>query len=202
MRRSVLALLALWLTPAPAFAEIAVEGVVSASRGYALMVARLHPSKPPRFRPKMPRGPAAHVPQLAFATEICAAAHRHGIHPAFLFAVVEVESAFDPMALSQKGARGLAQVMPTTAREVGIAPDRLWHPATNMEAAARYVRRLALRYDRDLIRVLAAYNAGPAVGDGQKPMPLETRAYVPRVTAAYRRYLVIERQGGELCAEP
>lgn len=89
--------------------------------------------------------------------------------------------------------------MPATGSEVGIAPQYLWHPAANAEAAARYLRILGDRYDNDMRRVLAAYNAGPAVGDGQKPMPPETQAYVPRVSAVYRRLLAVERREGSLC---
>ena len=124
-----------------------------------------------------------------FAADIKRAALRNGLKPEFLLAVNEVESNFDPHAASPKNALGLAQVMPATALDVGITPGHLWLPDANAEAGARYLRWLGERYGWDARRMLIGYNAGPLVADGGRPVPAETRAYVTKVVAVYRRRL-------------
>jgi len=88
-----------------------------------------------------------------------AAAQRHGLDPNLVLAVVGVESAFQPDAVSNKGAQGLMQLMPGTARELGVT-DAL-DPAQNLDGGTRYLRMLMARYGGDLGKALAAYNAGP-----------------------------------------
>jgi soluble lytic murein transglycosylase-like protein len=103
-----------------------------------------------------------------------------------LRAVIIVESAFDERAVSSRGARGLMQLMPLTARHYG-ARDA-FNPDQNIHAGARYLRDLIGRYDNDLELVLAAYNAGEEAVEryGRAIPPFrETRAYVPRVLGAY-----------------
>jgi soluble lytic murein transglycosylase-like protein len=103
-----------------------------------------------------------------------------------LRAVIVVESAFDERAISSRGACGLMQLMPVTARRYG-ARDA-FNPGQNIRAGARYLRDLIDRYDNDLELVLAAYNAGEEAVEryGRTIPPFsETRAYVPRVLGAY-----------------
>ena len=88
-----------------------------------------------------------------------AAAQRHGLDPNLVLAVVGVESAFQPDAVSNKGAQGLMQLMPGTARDLGVT-DAL-DPAQNLDGGTRYLRMLMSRYGGDLGKALAAYNAGP-----------------------------------------
>lgn len=112
-----------------------------------------------------------------------AAARRHGVDPDLLLSLVRVESGFVPTAVSAKGAAGLAQLMPATAKELGVRD--VFDPAQNVEGGARYLARLLERYGGDLERSLAAYNAGPAVVDrhgGVPPWP-ETTRYVRAVLA-------------------
>jgi soluble lytic murein transglycosylase-like protein len=121
---------------------------------------------------------------------IRAAAHKHRVSAAFITSIVAAESNFDPLALSPKGAIGLMQLMPATAQMFGADPAV---PAQNVDAGTHYLRVLIDRYHKYrnwLTRVIAAYNAGPAVVDryhGVPPYP-ETRTYVARVLALMKRF--------------
>jgi soluble lytic murein transglycosylase-like protein len=115
-----------------------------------------------------------------------AAARRHGLDPALVLAVVSVESAFRPAAVSHKGAQGLMQLMPATAAELGVK-DAL-DPAQNLDGGSRYLNALLSLYGGDLPRALAAYNAGAGAVKRHKGIPpyRETRAYVKKVLERYK----------------
>ncbi|HYC92826.1 MAG TPA: lytic transglycosylase domain-containing protein [Thermoanaerobaculia bacterium] len=113
------------------------------------------------------------------------AAHRESVPPYLIAAVARVESNLNPRAISHKGAIGLMQVMPETAKRFGFDARRLHDPVHNVAAGATYLRWLLERYDGDLDRVLAAYNAGEgavAKYDGIPPYK-ETQDFVKRVRA-------------------
>jgi soluble lytic murein transglycosylase-like protein len=114
-----------------------------------------------------------------------AAARRHGIDPDLVLAVVGVESAFQPEAVSPKGARGLMQLMPQTAASLGVR-DAL-DPAENLDAGVRHLGSLLTLYGGDVTRALAAYNAGQGAvaRHGGVPPFRETRAYVRKVLERY-----------------
>jgi soluble lytic murein transglycosylase-like protein len=120
---------------------------------------------------------------------IRAAADKYRIPEALLFAVMAVESNFDHRALSEKGAVGLMQLMPGTAKEMYVSDA--WDPAQNIEGGARYLRVLANQYAGDMVKTLAAYNAGPdavkRAGGAIPPIP-ETQEYVRKVVALYQAY--------------
>jgi len=119
-----------------------------------------------------------------------AAAYGHEV--SLMKAVVRVESAFNPAAVSSKGALGLMQIMPTTATELGVAdPGReLFDPEVNLRAGARYLRMLRNRFPDRLDLAIAAYNAGEGAVDRWSGIPpyAETRAYVDAVLAWHVRY--------------
>lgn len=142
-----------------------------------------------------PKPPAAETPaatpsQALNAQElIAAAARRNGLPPEFVASVVSAESAFRAEAVSPKGAIGLMQLMPATAREYGADPR---DPRQNVEAGTQYLRDLLFKYqnaDHQVSRALAAYNAGPAAVDRHHGVPpyRETRAYVARVLRKYEK---------------
>ena len=122
-----------------------------------------------------------------FDAYIAAAAESSAVHPDLLRAVIVVESGFNANAVSRRGAQGLMQLMPATARHYGVHDS--FDPAQNIAGGARYLRTLLDRYDNDLHLVLAAYNAGErAVENAGRRIPpfKETRAYVPRVLKVFR----------------
>jgi soluble lytic murein transglycosylase-like protein len=109
------------------------------------------------------------------------AARRHGLAPELVAAVVWVESAGNYRAVSPKGARGLMQLMPATARDLGVRDA--FDPAANVDGGTRYLRWLLESFDNNEVLALAAYNAGPTrIRDGRR-WPAETRAYVRKVLA-------------------
>ena len=122
-----------------------------------------------------------------FENEIGRAAIKSGLEPALILAVVMEESAGDPLARSSKGARGLMQLMPGTARELGVEkPDS---PSENLLGGAKYLARLMDKFEGNLDLALAAYNAGPGnvekAGPGVPPFP-ETQRYVEAVKTRYQ----------------
>ena len=121
-----------------------------------------------------------------YAPLVAAVAREHSIEPALLHAVITVESGYDPKARSPKGAMGLMQLMPDTARRYAVT--NVWDPRENLRGGARYLRDLLALFGDNLTLALAAYNAGEAAvakyGNRIPPYP-ETLSYVPRVMKQY-----------------
>lgn len=107
---------------------------------------------------------------------------------ALIAAVAAAESGFDPLARSPKGATGLMQLMPDTARRFNVT--NLLSPEQNLRGGAHYLRWLSERFPNDMERVIAAYNAGESAVDraGGTPPFAETQAYLPRVMHYFRHF--------------
>jgi soluble lytic murein transglycosylase-like protein len=117
------------------------------------------------------------------------AAATNNLPEALVLAVIAVESNFDPRAVSEKGAAGLMQLMPGTARDMYVTD--VFDPEQNIHGGTRYLRLLANQYGGDMIRMLAAYNAGPEAvrrANGAVPNIPETQEYVRKVFALYKAY--------------
>ena len=112
-------------------------------------------------------------------------AKRNGIDPVLMYATMHQESSFKPRAISNKGARGLMQLMPGTAARFGVA--NIWDPRQNIEGGARYMRFLLDLFGGDVALTLAGYNAGEGavLKYGRIPPYSETQEYVRRISRRY-----------------
>jgi len=115
------------------------------------------------------------------------ASGRYRLDPDLVTSVIKAESGFNVRAVSPKGAQGLMQLMPGTASQLGV--PNAFDPQANVEGGARYLRELLERYNFDLVKALAAYNAGPQRVEqyGGVPPYYETRAYVARVVRDFNK---------------
>ena len=149
----------------------------------ASMITRIGPDEVAHPEPPDPASagsPAAPAP-APYAEIIDRASAEHGVDPKLVRAVIQVESAYRPEARSPKGAMGLMQLMPETARHYAVGNP--YDPEANIVAGTRHLRSLLDRFD--LALALAAYNAGVAAVERFRGVPpyAETRAYVKRVQA-------------------
>ena len=116
---------------------------------------------------------------------ILKSSQRHNIDPALVKAVIMTESSMNANAVSKKGAKGLMQLMPETAKSLGVTNGA--HPKQNIEAGTRYLKYLIDAYDGNIRIALAAYNAGPGTVNRYKGVPpyKETRSYIKKVLRHY-----------------
>jgi len=161
------------------------------------------PDPPPSPAPASAPAPTANVPEL-----ITAAGAQHHIDADLLASVIRAESGFHSNAVSRTGARGLMQLMPGTAQQLGV--NDAFRPDQNIAGGTTYLDQLLDRYDPNndthgLALALAAYNAGPAAVDRYHGVPpfRETRAYVVRVMNEFkRRKLALEHEATEHAHQP
>lgn len=201
MRLAVPALLALLVLPATAAADLYTvvdkNGEVTITTTPRKGARILH-----HVRDDAPR-PAARAKRAArratrgattpsaraqrFATHVRGAADHYGLPQALVWAVMKVESGFDPTVVSDKGAQGLMQLMPGTATDMGVADA--FDPVQNIYGGARFLRILANKFDGDLVLTLSAYHAGGGAVDRVGGIPYQqTAEYVRRVLNAYYAY--------------
>lgn len=126
---------------------------------------------------------------LPYNHEVMIAAEATQLEPAFIHAVIAAESQHNARAISKKGASGLMQLMPATARRFNVLNQ--YDPQQNILAGSRYLKELSNLFNGDLSLILAAYNAGPTAVQkyhGQIPPYFETLNYVPKVLKYYRHF--------------
>ena len=134
-----------------------------------------------------PARPAAAPPPVDLNQVVSSAGAQYKLDPDLLNSVIHAESGFNVRARSPKGAQGLMQLMPSTANALGV--NNAFDPAQNVDGGSKYLRELLERYNFDLVKALAAYNAGPQRVEQYHGVPpfRETRAYVARIIKEYNR---------------
>jgi len=165
-----------------------MQALINEARSFSLLASRLN--GPPALKrtasPNTRTRPKAKPP---YNDIIQSVAKSYGISPDLIAAVIKCESNWKPDALSPKGARGLMQVMPRTAKgEFQVDPDQLWLPNVNIHVGTAYLRVLANRYDGNPSATIAAYNAGPKRFASGATIPLETKKYAKCIRRWYRNY--------------
>jgi soluble lytic murein transglycosylase-like protein len=155
--------------------EMSASGIAGYEQEEVAPPTPVAPAAPPQ--PAMPVSPASPADLAAQA------AQKFQIPESFVSSVMKTESGFQPKAVSPKGAIGLMQLMPATARQLGVDPN---DPRENADGGAQYLRDLLAKYENDpnqVLLALAAYNAGPAAVERYHGVPpfRETREYIIRV---------------------
>ncbi len=160
------------------FTDVPTEEIT----GYEKDLLLLEPAHQQTSAPSQGQ-PAKSAPALNQVVDSASAAYH--LDPDLVNSVIHAESGFNPHAISRKGARGLMQLMPGTASQLGV--DDVFDPQANVTGGTRYLRELLERYHFDLIKALAAYNAGPQRVEQYRGVPpfRETRAYVARIVHEY-----------------
>jgi hypothetical protein len=170
---------------ANATADSAFENAINfkqvvASRGVSGVAVHLLRVKTPQMQPvRGPRCSPLRDEELAWVVD--GVTKKYDVESSLLRAIIETESSRRPCITSVRGAIGLMQVMPGTAKELGISDP--YDPRSNVEAGAKYLKLMLTRYNNDIRRALSAYNAGPGVTDRHEGIPpiAETQKYVQTV---------------------
>jgi soluble lytic murein transglycosylase-like protein len=150
-----------------------------------------------RFEPDLTPAPAPvsiSPATTSLQDVVLGSSERYRLDPDLVNSVIRAESGFNPHAVSRKGAQGLMQLMPQTASTLGVANPL--DPQANVEGGTRYLRELLERYNFDLIKALAAYNAGPQRVQryGGVPPYYETRAYIARIIRDFNQKKLAEQK--------
>ena len=168
-------------------------------KAYANAAAQSAQTQTARNAVELPAGQPSSMPSVSLPSSplgngkewlepiIAEASSRYGVETGLIKAVIKAESNFNPTAVSSAGAQGLMQLMPGTARSLGVNDS--FDPEQNVMAGTRFLRDLLNRYNGNMDSALAAYNWGPGNVD-RKPgnMPRETQDYLARVKQLYASY--------------
>jgi soluble lytic murein transglycosylase-like protein len=178
--------------------EITVSMEMSVLRAECeILVSRLLPQETaPKVREERTGLNEAGKRLRLYESIIREAAGRHDVDEALVKAVIMAESGYNPFAISEKGARGLMQLMPDTARDLGVKD--IFNPAHNINGGVRYLKLLLMQFKGDVALALAAYHAGMArVFEHNGVPPIDsTKAYIEKVLLYYEHF-----NGGELGGE-
>jgi soluble lytic murein transglycosylase-like protein len=150
---------------------------------------------PPKPHPPAQAPPAAAAAPAPDLNEVVSSASAtFHLDPDLVNSVIHAESGFNTHAVSRKGAQGLMQLMPGTASKLGV--NNTFDPRANVNGGSRYLRELLERYNFDLVKALAAYNAGPERVEQYNGVPpyRETRAYVNRIVREYNRKVIAQQR--------
>ncbi len=139
-------------------------------------------------------------PKINLNDVVTSASQRYRLDPDLVNSVIKAESGFNVRAVSPKGAQGLMQLMPGTATQLGVPNS--FDPEANVDGGTKYLRELLERYDFDLVKALAAYNAGPQRVEqfGGVPPYYETRAYVARIVKDFNKKKAAQQKTSSVAA--
>jgi soluble lytic murein transglycosylase-like protein len=161
-------------------------------------------SAPATTAPQQPSSFAARVglpqPRPSLNEVVSQASDRYRLDPDLVSSVIHAESGFNPRAVSPKGAQGLMQLMPQTASKLGVS--NAFDPQANVDGGTQYLRNLLEQYHFDLVKALAAYNAGPqrVAQYGGVPPYFETQAYVARIVREFNRKKLEQQKNAQVQA--
>lgn len=187
------------LTPAPPPEKNSAEAV-SILPGSSSAPAPAASAPAPAALPAQTLAPA-NSGRVDVSAVVGAASDRYRLDPDLLNSVIRAESGFKVHAVSPKGAQGLMQLMPGTASKLGVT--NAFDPAANVDGGTRYLRELLEHYNYDLIKALAAYNAGPQRVEQYKGVPpyRETRLYVAGIVRDFNRKKLAQQKAA-MAAQP
>ncbi len=142
----------------------------------------------PEYTTASPEKTSKKTKENRFDPIIIKAANRHGVDPAIIKAIIKAESRYNPRALSKRGAKGLMQLMPGTAKALGVKD--IFNPAHNIDGGTKYFKELLTKFGGKIEYAIAAYNAGSAKVKkyGGIPPFKVTRRYVRKVIRYYEEY--------------
>ncbi len=174
------------------FTDVPTEEITGFEKDLSLPVPAELPDSIPAPSETSKSGPAKTAPPLNQVVNIASAEYH--LDPDLVNSVIHAESGFNSHAVSPKGARGLMQLMPGTANHLGV--NDAFDPQSNVAGGSRYLRELLERYNFDLVKALAAYNAGPERVEQYRGVPpfRETRAYVARIVHEYNKKKIAQEK--------
>lgn len=166
--------------PPPSKARLSIDPVSKATPAAAVPTASVVPQR------------VTTLTQQGLNDVVNGAGERHQIDPDFINSVIRAESGFHQNAVSKKGAQGLMQLMPGTASQLGVR--NTFDPHANVDGGTKYLRELLEKYNYDVPKALAAYNAGPQRVDRYHGVPpyYETQSYIARIIRDYNRKKLAE----------
>lgn len=169
------------------FTDVPTEEITGYEKDLSLPVPVPEPAEPPASRPVPSESAKSGPPKTALPLNqvVNIASAEYHLDPDLVNSVIHAESGFNAHAVSPKGARGLMQLMPRTASHLGV--NDVFDPQSNVTGGSRYLRELLERYNFDLVKALAAYNAGPERVEQYRGVPpfRETHNYVARIVHEY-----------------
>ena len=178
------------------FTDVPTEEITGFEKDLSLPVPVPVTSEPAASvaRPSDPLKSGSAKPALPLNEVVNVASATYHLDPDLVNSVIHAESGFNAHAVSPKGARGLMQLMPGTASHLGV--NDAFDPQSNVTGGSRYLRELLERYNFDLVKALAAYNAGPERVEQYRGVPpfRETRAYVARIVHEYNTKKIAEEK--------